>query len=219
MSAEKYSRQNHIVPTDLLDKHVLIIGVGAVGKEVSRTLAANGIKNITIYDFDTIEEANCVTQGYYQKDVGRPKVEAASEEMININPDVKVNAINDRWRPKKKESYDAVFICVDTFDMRRRIFNYYNEKVPFLFDSRIGGEQIRLLSVFDKSSREWYEKTIGDDKNSYQVGCHVPMIKHSANIAAANMVQQFFSAIQDRQLFADRTFAMPSGEFYDNESP
>ena len=78
---ERYIRQRNIVPQDLLNsQQIAIIGVGAVGKEVLRTLACNGAQNMTIYDFDTVELHNCTTQGYYESDVGRPKVEAAAED-------------------------------------------------------------------------------------------------------------------------------------------
>lgn len=215
---EKYSRQEYIVPIKLIQQNnIAVIGVGAVGREVCRTLSANGAKNITIYDMDIVEVANCVTQGYYQDDIGKPKVECTKFDMERINNDCVVTAINDRWRPNKNDAYDTVFICVDSLSTREKIFNWYKKRAKLILDSRIGGEQIRLLSVFDKESREWFPKTIGNDADSYQVGCHVPMIKHSANIAASFLVQQFIASLTNKKLFKDRIIALPSGEMFDND--
>lgn len=217
----RYSRQESIVKLERIqNSNPLIIGVGAVGREVARTIAANGIKRATIVDYDEVEEPNCVTQGYHEADIGRPKVEACAEEMIRINSDIEIQMVADRWRPSKDE-FDTIFMCVDSLPLRGKIFNYYNslDPSPLMFDSRIGGEQIRLLSVFDDESREWFPQTISADEKAYGIGCHVPMIKHSANISASMLVSQFMNSLSEGPLFKDRLFVVRTGELFDNESP
>lgn len=210
---QRYSRQAKIVPQLLLEaQEIAVIGVGAVGREVVRTLACNGAKKITIYDFDTVELHNCTTQGYYENDVGKSKVECTKEEALRINSTISIDAINDRWRPSKDKRFTAAFFCVDSLSMREKLFNYFNESTEFIGDSRIGGEQIRLLSATDEASRLHYPTTIGKDEDAYQDGCHVPMVKHSANVAASMLVQQFIQHLKGMPIYKDRIFALPVSE-------
>jgi len=219
--SNRYSRQESIIGTSVLQRsYPLIVGVGAVGREVARVLSANGISKLAIIDMDTVEEHNCVTQGYHEGDVGKPKVEATSEEILRINSSIDILAVNDRWRPTETE-FDVVFMCVDSLKIRELLFNYYEslDHVKLMLDSRIGGEQIRMLSVFDDESKTWFPQTLTDDYDAYATGCHVPMIKHSAHIAAGMLVQQFVAHLLERELFKDRIFALPSGELYNTDEP
>lgn len=212
----RFSRQESIISTDVINAtEVAIIGVGAVGREVARTLACNGVGQITMYDFDTVEIHNCTTQGYYEADVGRPKVDCTKEELLRINSKLKVDAVNDRWRPNKNKKFDGVFFCVDSLDMRATLFNYFQEATKFIADSRIGGEQIRFLNVFDDASRAHYPTTITNDDEAYADGCHIPMIKHSAGVAANMLVQSFIQFLKGGAfLEKDRLFSLPSSDLY-----
>lgn len=214
---DRFSRQEKIISTEVIGvTNVAIIGVGAVGREVARTLACNGVGNITLYDFDTVELHNCTTQGYYEDDVGLPKVDCTKKELLRINSKLNIDAVNDRWRPNKKKKFDAAFFCVDSLDMRNTLFNYFNEAVGFIADSRIGGEQIRLVNVFDEESKAHYPTTITNDDEAYADGCHIPMIKHSAGIAANMLVQSFIQYLRSgtSMLEKDRLFSLPSSDLF-----
>ena len=211
--SERYSRQSKIVPQLLLEsQEIAIIGVGAVGREVVRTLTCNGAKNITIYDFDTVEEHNCTTQGYHEADIGRAKVDCTAEEAVRLNKNTKITAVNDRWRPSKDKKFDAAFFCVDSLSMRGKLFNWFSESASFIGDSRIGGEQIRLLSVSDDASRLHYPTTIGKDEDAFADGCHIPMVKHSASIAANMLVQQYIQHLKGMPIYQERVFSLPVSE-------
>ena len=215
--SDRVSRQEKIISAEVINAtNVAIIGVGAVGREVARTLACNGVGNLTLYDFDTVELHNCTTQGYYENDVGRPKVDCTKEELLRINSKMGVDAVNDRWRPNKNKKFDGVFFCVDNLDMRNTLFNYFHEATGFIADSRIGGEQIRLLNVFDEKSRAHYPSTITNDADAYADGCHIPMIKHSAGIAANMLVQSFIQYLRggSAMLEKDRLFSLPASDLY-----
>ena len=218
------SRQDSIVDPSILEsQHVLIIGIGAVGELVLETLTRNGIPKITIFDFDLIEEHNCVTQGYYPDQIEQPKVEAASEKALRINPNLVINVVNDHWRPMGQElkiakehgEYDAIFSCVDSFATRKLIFKYYKkkERLKRIFDCRISAEVIRVLSAYDDDSVENYSKSFYKDTSTQGVGCHIPMIKHSAAIGSGLLVQQYFSHLMDRPMYPDRLLPLEDSCF------
>ena len=211
--SDRYSRQEKIVPQQLLEsQEICVVGVGAVGREVVRTLACNGAKNLTIYDFDTVELHNCTTQGYHEADVGRPKVECTAEEVRRINSSINIDAVPERWRPSKDKKPNAVFFCVDSLSMRAKLFSWFKDSADFIGDSRVGGEEIQLFSISDEASKLHYPTTIGDDNSAREDGCHIPMVKHSANIAASMLVGQYLLWLRGIDIDCDRIFDLMASE-------
>src|SRR6185503_9477412 len=70
---------------------VLIVGAGGLGSPSSIYLAAAGVGRIGLVDFDRVDITNLHRQILYgTSDVGRPKLEAARDRVIDLNPDVEV---------------------------------------------------------------------------------------------------------------------------------
>ena len=75
----------------LLESKALLIGAGGLGSPAAIYLAAAGVGQIGIVDYDTVDVSNLQRQVLHgQSDVGRPKVESAADRLHEINPDVKV---------------------------------------------------------------------------------------------------------------------------------
>lgn len=72
---------------------VLVIGVGGLGGSIAEQLARAGVGQLVIVDHDIVEEANLPRQQLYSmRDVGRAKVDAASERLRSVAPEVRVRA-------------------------------------------------------------------------------------------------------------------------------
>jgi len=75
----------------LLESKVLLIGAGGLGSPAALYLAAAGVGQIGIVDYDTVDVSNLQRQILHgQSDVGRPKVDSAADSLREINPEVKV---------------------------------------------------------------------------------------------------------------------------------
>jgi len=75
----------------LLDAKVLLIGAGGLGCPSALYLAAAGIGRLGLVDFDSVDVSNLQRQVLYgTADVGRRKVDVASERIAAMNPDVEV---------------------------------------------------------------------------------------------------------------------------------
>lgn len=92
-------RQRDLVPPQKLGAcHALLIGVGAVGRQVALQLAATGISQMTLVDHDNVAVENLAPQGYWPEDLGRAKVEATAQLCRKINPQIIVDVHPQRFR-------------------------------------------------------------------------------------------------------------------------
>jgi molybdopterin/thiamine biosynthesis adenylyltransferase/rhodanese-related sulfurtransferase len=75
---------------------VLLIGAGGLGSPSALYLAASGVGEMTIIDPDVVDLSNLQRQIIHDtSSVGVPKAESAKKRIAEINPNVKVNAIQD----------------------------------------------------------------------------------------------------------------------------
>jgi len=122
-------------------------------------LAAIGTPTIQLIDFDQVDATNITTQGYYASDIGQPKVEATTEAIHRLDPAIKVETIQDRYRPKLKTG-QAIFCCVDSISARTAIWRTAATRTDFWTDGRMQGETIRILTANDEASRTHYATTL-----------------------------------------------------------
>ena len=112
----RFVRQQDLVPQDrIATVHATVIGVGAIGRNVALQLASIGCPWIGLIDFDTVDATNVTTQGYLTEDIGWPKVEATKAAIGRLDPNIRVDSIQDRYRSRVAIG-DAVFCAVDSID-------------------------------------------------------------------------------------------------------
>jgi len=126
---ERYSR-HLIIPEfniegqrKLKAAKVLVVGAGGLGSPVLLYLAAAGVGNIGIVDFDVVEESNLQRQVLFDvKDVGKLKCEVAKERILLLNPHIKVTTYNTKLSSKNAldiiKDYDLVADGTDNFPTR-----------------------------------------------------------------------------------------------------
>lgn len=104
---------------------MLILGAGGIGGAVALQLLMSGVKQLTLVDFDKVEDSNLNRQVLYsESDIGKPKVEAARDRLLQIDSSGRIEAINleltnaEEVRSLVQRGYDLVFRCADTpFEM------------------------------------------------------------------------------------------------------
>lgn len=96
----RYSRQILLPEFDiegqerLRQAHALIIGLGGLGSAVAMYLAAAGVGELTLVDFDTVDLSNLQRQIIHRTAaLGQAKVESARDTLLALNPLVKIIAI------------------------------------------------------------------------------------------------------------------------------
>lgn len=120
------------------DTRIHIIGCGSVGSTVAENLARCGVTKMTLWDFDNVESHNIVNQMFRQQDLGRSKVEALRDILMEINPDIKndVELKPEGWQGKLLSGY--IFLCVDSIELRREIVEKHmnSSYIKAVFDFR-----------------------------------------------------------------------------------
>src|SRR5205823_234323 len=75
-------------------RHARIVAVGCGGAaEFIEMLARAGVGEFVLIDRDVVTASNLATQQTYRRDIGRLKVEAIAERIVDINPDTRVKTI------------------------------------------------------------------------------------------------------------------------------
>ncbi len=210
---QRFVRQQELVPfAPLQEIMATVIGVGAIGRQAALQLAAIGCRRVQLIDFDSVDPTNVTTQGYLAADVGQLKVLATAEAMRRIDPDIEVETIADRYRPKH-EIGEAVFCCVDSITARAAIWRSVSKTCRFWTDGRMLGEVLRVLSVCDCSGREYYPKTLFAQNQAQQGRCTSQSTIYAAGIAAGLMLHQFTRWLRQLPLDRDISLNLLAGEW------
>ena len=151
------------------DARVHIIGCGSVGSTVAENLVRMGVTKLTLWDFDTVEAHNIVNQMFRQKDIGRLKVEALRELLIEINPEVADSIIlkPNGWSGKTLSGY--IFLCVDNIELRRKIVEQHMDStyVKAVYDFRTRLEDAQHYAA-DWSSEKMKEDLLNSMQFSHE---------------------------------------------------
>jgi molybdopterin/thiamine biosynthesis adenylyltransferase/rhodanese-related sulfurtransferase/molybdopterin converting factor small subunit len=132
---------------------VLLVGAGGLASPSALYLAAAGVGEIGLVDFDKVEASNLQRQVMYgTKDIGRPKLEAARDRLADLNPDVAVR-LYDRHLSSENalevlRPYDVIVDGTDNFPTRYLV----NDACVLLGKPNVYGSIYRFegqASVFD----------------------------------------------------------------------
>jgi adenylyltransferase/sulfurtransferase len=107
----------------LKNSSALIVGTGGLGSPVALYLAAAGVGKIGIVDFDKVDPSNLQRQVIHgSASIGISKVQSARGRMLDLNPDIQVNAYDEPFTSENAlriaNIYDIVIDGTDNFPAR-----------------------------------------------------------------------------------------------------
>ena len=130
-SRERERYQRHLIIPEvgekgqarLLGSKVLLVGAGGLGSPTALYLAAAGVGTITIIDDDVVDRSNLQRQILHKdKNVGRLKVESAKSTLLELNPDISIEVIDQRLTSENVErlftGQDVIADGTDNFATR-----------------------------------------------------------------------------------------------------
>ena len=90
---------------------VAVFGIGGVGSFAVEALARAGIGHLVLIDHDVVDVTNINRQIHATtKTIGKSKTELMRSRILDINPEAKVDIIDDFYLPSD-ENNDKFFIC------------------------------------------------------------------------------------------------------------
>lgn len=126
MGIEKavFNRTSLLLGEEAMEKlknaRIIIFGVGGVGSWCAEALVRSGVENLTIVDSDRV----CITNINRQMmanltTVGMVKVDALKNQLMQINPSVKIEAVHkifcaDTAEEFHLDEYDYIIDCIDS---------------------------------------------------------------------------------------------------------
>ncbi|MBN2071908.1 MAG: sulfur carrier protein ThiS adenylyltransferase ThiF [Candidatus Krumholzibacteriota bacterium] len=101
----------------MLESCVGIAGCGGLGSNAAIALARAGAGKLIIADFDVVELSNLNRQYYFRSDLGKPKVEALSAHLREINPEISIISHQARITPASVgEIFSGADLLIEAFD-------------------------------------------------------------------------------------------------------
>ena len=107
----------------LKSSRVLLVGAGGLGSPAALYLAAAGVGTLGLVDFDAVDITNLQRQVIHgTKDLGRPKLDSASDRIRDLNPNVHVEqfdtALTSDNALQIARDFDVVVDGTDNFPTR-----------------------------------------------------------------------------------------------------
>ncbi|MCK5821173.1 MAG: sulfur carrier protein ThiS adenylyltransferase ThiF [Bacteroidales bacterium] len=95
-----------------------IAGAGGLGSNCAVALVRSGIGHLVIADFDTIESGNLNRQYYFRDQIGKYKVDALKDNLLRINPDLKIDIHKKMLNSDSLIStFNDVSVLIEAFDL------------------------------------------------------------------------------------------------------
>jgi molybdopterin/thiamine biosynthesis adenylyltransferase len=106
-----------------------LVGMGGLGAPAALYLAGAGVGRLILIDHDHVEESNLQRQIIYtMADVGKPKAEAAREKLLQLNPNIRVDAHVTKLDATNATTLlhgaDCILDCSDNFETRHLLNDY-----------------------------------------------------------------------------------------------
>ena len=187
MKRELFGEQTDIFnPSDArMQAPILLIGAGRIGSWTALFLAKLGLKDITVFDPDIVENQNRANQLYGESSIGKRKVVSLQEDIyrfssiyIKWTSAVFPGLIRDFLMDRREQGY-IVLVTVDSMKSRQAIFEWLRENwmnVHLFIDARTGGDRgtVFAFEPMQPSLMGQYAKTLHvneDLRRLSGVGC------------------------------------------------
>ena len=142
--------------------HVLIIGIGGVGGYALECLVRSGVKNITIIDYDIIDESNLNRQIITDStNIGLKKIDVAVKRAKLINPSINILAVDKKLDSSNldeilENGFDFVIDACDTievkFDLMKKRDVYGYKLISSMGTAKKNNPEKLSITTLDKTS-------------------------------------------------------------------
>lgn len=137
----------------LKNAHILIVGLGGVGSFAAEFIARAGVQNVTLVDGDVFDITNINRQlTALQSTVGKSKALVLKERLLDINPTMHIETIQDFLTPEKAfeivtQKFDFVMDCIDSISPKLNLLIAAKRKKVKVISSMGAGGKMDVSKV------------------------------------------------------------------------
>ena len=203
--SHRYDRQTSVLPVEELNKiHILLVGVGALGRPTAMIAAATGFGTLVLVDPDDVEPHNLAAQGYKEQDLGMQKVEALGREVRETNSEINVVEYARKFDPSMlQRTLDAgkdpasgnnklvVISCVDSIATRKEIWKASkgHQNLDLFLDARMMGPVVQVYGAHKGwDSFENYPMSLFEEAEAFQAPCSARSMIYPCSVAAGLLI-------------------------------
>ena len=189
----------------LLSAHALVIGAGGLGSPATLFLAASGVNTLTLCDGDIVDLTNLQRQILHRTSgIGISKAASAQTALAEINPEVRIIALNERVDEMRllelAAQADVVLDCSDNFATRYAL----NRVCVQLKKPLVSGAATRFngqVTVFDLRHAHspcyhclYPEQTEAEETRCAVMGVFAPLVGIIGSLQAAEALKLLLDA-------------------------
>ena len=171
------SRQTDIIDSSISDLKVGLIGLGTVGSWAAPLILKLGVRELEIWDDDTIEWANVDCQMYGGDHVDRSKAEVVNELLLtmgHIHPHTQLVINKGRFELPKRGVIppDVLVSAVDNWAGREAILSWAARGSKAYIEARMMARWSVVHAIEpSKANVKWMRGTFGVDGEGPAVQC------------------------------------------------
>lgn len=174
----------------LMQKNVLVVGLGGVGGICAEMIARAGVGKMTIADADVVDLSNCNRQiPALHSTAGKPKATVLAERLKDINPNIELTVLELYIRDEitnellDKGNFDYAVDCIDTLSPKCFFIKAcIDRNIPIISSMGAGGK-INPLKV-----------TVTDISKTHQCNLAFYVRRKLRTLGIKNGVDVVFSA-------------------------
>lgn len=206
----RYSRGERLdfVPkgfnSKIRNKRIVLVGCGGIGSVLGSILVRSGFLNLVLVDNDIVDLSNLQRQVYFERDVGKLKIDALGDCLVGIDERVQLKKVGSFLDRNNIEDVcrdgDLIVDASDNFETRKVIneFCEKNEK-DWLYCGAIKSEFVCCLFYGkDKKFFNVFRDDVKDEK-CCDVGI-LPSSTFGCASLAYNLVLKYFLKVRDNKL-------------------
>lgn len=207
-------RAEHWRDLDFYSQHrndvCLVVGLGHIGSYITYYLARLGVKKVIAVDFDYVEAHNLPHQFLAEsvvadlaEDEKMLKVEVLKKTIDFMIPNNVVEYIPNKIEVSLEDirqkciahgiiAPTCVFVCVDSMEVRKWIFEQYKSTASLFVDVRTGGQYVNIYAIPSGTLyHKYYEASLHSDAEAAPLPCTGTAIIDVASASSAEAVNRF----------------------------
>lgn len=177
-------------------RKTVVFGVGSVGSWLVEFLCRIGVRDIEVWDDQSVASDNLPYSRYLPEHIGMYKVEALRQIMKSLGVELAVH--RERYTAQVDYRNASIVSCVDDMDARRIIWEMVKRQrvsIDLLCDTRAARAYVEVLSIApcDAKDVHRYEAMLFPNEEAILQTCGEHSIafasSRAAGIVAANLTQ------------------------------